>query len=191
MRIFNHKQGCVKLTKDNQGKLSILVGIVILGVVITVFFRFENFQAFVTDNPQATLIVSLMIYAALGMTFIPTSPITLFLAVLIGPLQAALVATLGNTLAAIVEYKIGQTLGDILNFEEKKRKLPFSLGRLPIDSPYVLLFGRLVPGGVRGLSYIAGAYQVPMKLYLVTTIIMSMFSALVIAFGGDKIISLL
>jgi membrane protein DedA with SNARE-associated domain len=97
----------------------------------------------------------------------------------------------GNTLSALVGYKVGQTLGDIFDFNEKKKNLSFNLGKLPIDSPYILLFGRLIPGGVRGLSYVAGAYQVPMKLYLPTTLTMVLLSAFFIAFGGDKLNSLI
>jgi uncharacterized membrane protein YdjX (TVP38/TMEM64 family) len=184
-------QAEIKLSKNNRVKISILVGVLILGLIVTIFFRIEDFQGFVTENIRLTLVASLLIYLLLGLTFIPTSPITLFLALLLGPLQAALLAALGNTLSALVEYKIGQTLGDIFDFEEKKKNLPFNLGKMPIDSPYILLFGRLIPGGVRGLSYVAGAYQVPMKLYLPTTLTMALLSAFFIAFGGETLISLI
>lgn len=181
----------INLSKNKKVKLSIMLGVLIIGLIVTISFSFEDFQSYVTENIPLTLMISLLIYLLLGFTFIPTSPITLFLALLIGPLQAALFAALGNTLSALVEYKVGQSLGDIFDFEEKKKNLPFNLGKLPIDSPYILLFGRLIPGGVRGLSYVAGAYHVPMKLYLPTTITMALLSAFFIAFGGDKLISLI
>jgi uncharacterized membrane protein YdjX (TVP38/TMEM64 family) len=181
----------IKRSKNKKFKISIMVGVLLIGLIISISFNFEDFQKYVTENVSITLVISLLIYTMLGLTFIPTSPITLFLALLIGPLHAALLATLGNTLSALVEYKVGETLGDIINFEERKNNLPLNLGKLPIHSPYVLLFGRLIPGGVRGLSYVAGAYQVPMKLYLPTTISMALLSAFFIAFGGDKLISLI
>jgi len=181
----------LKLSKNKRVKLSIIVGVLIIALIVTISFKFDDFQGYATENIPLTVVASLLIYILLGLTFIPSSAITLFLALLIGPLQAALFATLGNTLSALVGYKVGQTLGDILNFEEKKKNLPFNLGKLPIDSPYVLLFGRLIPGGVRGLSYVAGAYQVPMKLYLPTTTTMALLSAFFIAFGGDTLISTL
>lgn len=181
----------LKLFKNKKTQISIMVGVLIIALIVTISFRFEDFQGYATENIPLTLVASLLIYILLGLTFIPSSAITLFLALLIGPFQAALFATLGNTLSALVGYKVGQTLGDILNFEEKKKNLPFNLGKLPIDSPYILLFGRLIPGGVRGLSYVAGAYQVPMKLYLPTTLTMALLSAFFIAFGGETLISLI
>ncbi|HAF47796.1 MAG TPA: hypothetical protein DCL08_00970 [Anaerolineaceae bacterium] len=181
----------LKLFKNKKTQISIMVGVLIIALIVTISFRFEDFQGYATENIPLTLAASLLIYILLGLTFIPSSAITLFLALLIGPFQAALFATLGNTLSALVGYKVGQTLGDILNFEEKKKNLPFNLGKLPIDSPYILLFGRLIPGGVRGLSYVAGAYQVPMKLYLPTTLTMALLSAFFIAFGGETLISLI
>ena len=181
----------IKRAKNKRVKISIMVGVLLIGLIISISFNFEDFQKNATENVSITLVISLLIYTMLGLTFIPTSPITLFLAFLIGPLHAALMATLGNTLSALLEYKVGETLGDIFNFEERKNNLPLNLGKLPIHSPYVLLFGRLIPGGVRGLSYVAGAYQVPMKLYLPTTISMALLSAFFIAFGGEKLISLI
>jgi len=180
----------LRISKDKKIKATIIFGLLIIGLVVTLSYRFEDFQGFVTENVQFTLAISLVLYTALGITFIPTSPITLFLAVLLGPLQAALVAVLGNSLSAFLEYKVGEALGDIFDFEENKARLPFNLGKLPVDSPYVLLFGRLIPGGGRGLSFIAGAYHVPMPLYLVTTITMNTLSAFFIAYGGEKLISL-
>lgn len=181
----------LNLSKEKWLKISLLFGVIILGLFLTIFFSYENFQMLVENNTNLTVLISLLVYALLGMTFIPTSPITLFLAILIGPLSAALVATLGNTISALVEYKVGGTLGDIFNFVEKKNRLPFNLGKLPIHSPYVLLFGRLVPGGVRGLSYVAGAYQVRKDLFLSTTVTMNILSAIFLAYGGEKLISLI
>lgn len=74
---------------------------------------------------------------------------------------------------------------------EKKNRLPFNLGKLPIHSPYVLLFGRLVPGGVRGLSYVAGAYHVHIDIFIITTIAMNTLSAFFVAYGGERLISLI
>ena len=181
----------MNLSKENRRKISILVGVLLVGLIATIVFRVEDFLAFIEENRSLTLILSLLIYIVLGFTFIPSSPITLFLAVLIGPLLAALVATVGNSIAAVLEYKVGETVGDVLHFEERKQDLPFNLGELPITSPYLLTIGRILPGGVRGLSYVAGAYHVPMKLYLLTTIGMNVLSAFFIAFGGEQLLQLI
>ncbi len=181
----------VNISKDKRLKISLLVGVVIIGLFFTTFFRFEHFHSLIENNTYLAILISLLVYAILGLTFIPTSPITLFLVFLIGPLMAALVAIFGTTISALVEYKVGAALGDVFNFVEKKNHLPFNLGKLPIHSPYILLFGRLVPGGVRGLSYVAGAYQVHMNLYLITTITMNTLSAFFIAYGGERLINLI
>ncbi len=181
----------LSISKEKRVKISLLVGAVMVGLILTIFFRYEQFQSLIEKNPSLAVLISLLFYTLLGITFIPTSPITLFLAVILGPFMAALVAILGNTFAALVEYKVGAALGDVFNFIEKKNRLPFNLGKLPIHSPYVLLFGRLVPGGVRGLSYVAGAFQVRMDHFIITTIVMNTLIAFFIAYGGERLISLI
>jgi uncharacterized membrane protein YdjX (TVP38/TMEM64 family) len=78
------------ITKEKRLKISLLVGVLIIGLLLSIFFRYENIQALIENNTNLTVLSSLLIYALLGMTFIPTSPITLLLAVLIGPLMAGL-----------------------------------------------------------------------------------------------------
>lgn len=120
---------------------------VIIGVLIMVSFDLAATQAFLQENRGQAALVSIVIYFLLGFTFIPSSPLTLFLAILIGPIETSLIATIGNTLAALIEYQIGATVGDIFNFEEKMEDLPFDLGELPIASTKLLLVVRLLPLG--------------------------------------------
>ena len=95
-----------------------------IGLLLTIFFRHDQFQSLIESNTNLAILISLLIYALLGMTFIPTSPITLFLVVLVGPLMAALVATLGNTLSALVEYKMGAALGDVFTLWRRRTACP-------------------------------------------------------------------
>ena len=129
--------------------------------------------------------ISIFVYAALGTTFIPSEPLTLLIGAMFGPWVAVLVSWIGNTLAAIVEYYIGQRIGSAANFMEKKEKLPFGLGKLPVDSPWFLIGGSAIPlDGAKAISVVAGVYHVPMLRYLWTTAVTILFGSLVFSFGG-------
>lgn len=182
----------LKFFKQNK-LLNIIVFALILlvGVTVTLNFEMSEAQLFIRQNRRQAIIISISIYCLLGFTFIPASPLTLFIAFLLGPLQAVLIATAGNTLAAILEYQIGKSMGDVFNFEEKKSNLPFGLDQLPVTSPYFLMIGRILPIGKRGLSIVSGAYRVPMGLYLWTTMLMYIVDAAIVAFGGMRLISFL
>ena len=91
---------------------------------------------------------------------------------------------------ALVHYQLGKQVGDVLNFEEKKAGLPFNLGKLPVNSPLFLLIGRGLPGGPKGLSFVCGAYGVPLFLYLWTTFVTELFGAVFIAYSSDHLIKL-
>lgn len=171
-------------------KITLLALILIAGVFTTLYFDLDAVKEFIRENPGQTILISLVIYFLLGFTFIPSSPLTLFIAVFIGPLQAALISILGNTLAALLEYQIGKSVGEVVNFEEKKSKLPFGLADLPVKSPLFLLIGRILPAGTRGLSILSGAYSVPMNLYLWTTVSMYTISGFFIAFTGENLVNM-
>ena len=100
-------------------------------VMIGINYSMVDVKAFIEDNPSQTVLISLIVYVSFGLTFLPSIPLTLFIAVLIGSLQAAIVATIGNTIAALLEYQVGKTIGDVVDFENIKTKLPFGLGNYP------------------------------------------------------------
>ena len=100
-------------------------------------------------------------------------------------------AALGNTIAALFEYQIGKTVGDVVTFEEIKKKLPLGLSKLPVDSPLFLLGARSIPAGSRAFSVVCGAYQVPMPTYLWTTSVMYFVTSAFLAYGGSKLINIL
>ena len=150
-----------------------------------VAFDFEKIKTFIGHSGVWGLVISIFVYAALGTTFIPSEPLTLLIGAMFGPWVAVLVSWIGNTLAAIVEYYIGQGIGSAANFMEKKEKLPFGLGKLPVDSPWFLIGGRAIPlYGAKAISVVAGVYHVPMLRYLWTTAVTILFGSLVFSFGG-------
>ncbi len=169
----------------------ILVASILIVILIYLYFDLSGVQSYIRNHrPQAALI-SIFTYILIGFTFIPAIPLTLFLAVLLTPLQAALLATIGNTLAALIHYKIGQTMGDVFDFKEKKSRLPFGLGNLPLSSPLLLIACRYIPFGKRGFSYVCGTYQVDFNCYLWTTLLVYGIDSFILAFFGASLSQLI
>ena len=177
--------------RDNYLKFLGLFLILTIAIWGSLRFDFEEIKPIIRQNQSQAIAISLIIYVLFGFTFLPSVPLTVFIAVLIGPLQAAVVAALGNTIAALFEYQIGKTVGDVVTFHEVKKKLPFGLNKLPIDSPLFLLGARSIPAGSRAFSVVCGAYQVPMPTYLWTTSVMYFVTSAFLAYGGSKLINIL
>jgi uncharacterized membrane protein YdjX (TVP38/TMEM64 family) len=177
----------VKLSK--QAKIALVALFVVFVSIVIVKFDISELQQLITQNQKLTLTISFCAIVLTGLTLVvPTAPITLLLSLLIGPLQAIIISILGNLLTALVHYQLGKHIGDVMNFEEKKASLPFKLGKLPMNSPLFLLVGRGLPGGPKGLSFVCGAYGVPIFLYLWTTFVTELLGAVFIAYGGDELI---
>jgi len=178
-------------TRENYLKLFALLVIFVFAVWGSLRVNFDEIKPFIRQNQSQALLISLVIYILFGFTFIPSVPLTLFTAILIGPLEAAVIAALGNTVAAVFEYQIGKTVGDVVAFEDFKEKLPFGLDKLPVDSPLFMLGARSIPAGSRAFSVVCGAYQVPMPTYIWTTSLMYFVTSVFLAYGGSKLIDLL
>lgn len=151
----------------------------------------EAIQSFILENQALGLSVAVVVYGVLGASLIPSEPLTVLIGAIFGPLIATLIATLGNLLAAYVEYFIGRRVGTAASFTKNRDKLPFGLGKLPVHSPAFLILGRMVPGaGPKLISFLAGVYHVPLLRYLWTTIIPTALGAAIFAFGGFGIFHL-
>ena len=173
----------------NLLRVILLVTIFAIAITLSIKLDWADFQKIIQRNPQQTLLMSLIIYILFGFTFLPSIPLTLFIAALIGPFQAAAVAAVGNTIAALFEYQIGKSMGDVIAFEDMKSSLPLGLDALPIDSPLFLLAVRSIPAGTRAFSMVCGAYQVPLPVYLWTTSAMYFVSSIFLAYGGMRLIN--
>ena len=102
-----------------------------------------------------------------------------------GPWTAMIISWIGNTGAAVVEYYLGQRIGSAANFMEKKEKLPWGLGKLPVTSPWFLIGGRVIPlYGAKAISLVAGVYHVPILRYIWTTAITILIGSAIFSFGG-------
>jgi uncharacterized membrane protein YdjX (TVP38/TMEM64 family) len=187
------------MTKSRAGSkwrkwLSFIV-LILLGIAAFIFattYDLATLKEFLRKYEFYGAVVCLVVYTLLGPTPIPSEPVTLLVLAWKGPVAAVLIATLGNTLASIMEYYIGGSLGDITDFEKKKQGLPFGLGRLPIHSPVFLLFARMLPGYASKLiSLASGVYRVPAWTYLWTTVVANLVGAVAVTLIGMGLINLI
>ena len=151
----------------------------------------QQIRDFISDNGALGLGVAILVYGVLGVTLVPTEPITILIGAAFNPLIATIAASLGNTLAAMIEYYLGQRISNASNFMKMREKLPLGLGKLPMTSPIFLIFGRMVPGyGSKLVSVLSGLYHVPIGLYIWTTAIPTVLGAAIFAYGGFSILHL-
>ena len=142
----------------------------------------------VNSRPYAIL-VSTIIFGLLGATPIPSEPFTILLSTLYGPFWAMVSTSIGNLLSALVEYFISNRIGNAANFEAWRQKLPFGLGKFPVDSPVFLVGARVIPGyGSKFVSLISGFYRVPLLRYIWTTFIATLLGAVITAYGGYHLV---
>lgn len=170
----------------------LLISFILLGGIAYLMVNdMETIQAFIAKNGALGLAASILIYGILGATLVPTEPLTVVIGAVFNPLIATVAATLGNTLAAFIEYYLGQKISNAASFEQNRHKLPFGLGKLPVTSPIFLIFGRMVPGyGSKLVSVLGGIYKVPLGLYLWTTLVPTILGAALFAYGGFGILQL-
>jgi len=175
---------------DKFAKGSLIALFYVIVIVVLSKFDLSELEAVIKQNPDLAFIIGLLVIFLTGVTLIPTIPFTIVISVITGPFLATLITTLATTLTALVHYQIGKQIGDVLNFERKKARLPFKLGQLPVNSPLFLLIGRAIPGGPTGLSFVCGAYSVPYFVYLWTTVITNLLGSALIAYGCYNLIRL-
>jgi uncharacterized membrane protein YdjX (TVP38/TMEM64 family) len=173
--------------KNRSQSVYILIFSVFIMVLVGIFFTqdMNRIKTFISQAGIWGIIISILIYALLGVTLIPSEPLTLFIGALFGPWLATLIAGTGNTLSAFVEYYLGTHVGSATNFSEKKDKLPFGLGKLNVNSPMFLIGARMIPGyGPKIVSMMAGMYRVPLLRYLWTTAVPIFIGSGIFAYGG-------
>lgn len=179
--------------KINVKSILILACTIVVLFVIANYFSTElnQVKSFLEQAGPYAFVIAIVIYGILGASPIPSEPLTAVLSGIFSPWKAMLVATLGNSLAAMVEYYLGGHIGNIANFKEKRDLLPFNLGKFPADSPMFLIFGRMIPAiGPKVISLTSGIYKVPLWRYLWTTFVTNFAGAALIAYGAAGLILL-
>lgn len=181
--------------KPSKSQSIVTLVFITLGIVILILFisnEMEAVQNFIRSSGWIGLLVSIALYGVLGLSPIPSEPLTVLLSTVYGPLAATLVTGLGNLLAAVIEYIIGERIGNIASFEKRKESLPFGLGKFPVNSIPFLLFARMLPGyGPKFVSVLSGVYRVPMARYLWTAAIPTFVGAALFAYGGFELVKLI
>ncbi|OIP84951.1 hypothetical protein AUK04_01840 [Candidatus Roizmanbacteria bacterium CG2_30_33_16] len=174
-------------------KIWALAGLVI--AMIFIYYVAKNLRDIKTIVSYAGLtapVVIIILYALFAITPISTDPLTVVSSAMFGPLFGVLISWIGNCVASLVEYYFGSHIGKIANFKEIRKKLPFGLGKLPINSPWFLIGGRLIPGyGGKIISILAGVHHVKLILYLWTSALTNFLGSLFLVLGGYHIIRLI
>ncbi|MHC1770901.1 MAG: VTT domain-containing protein [Flexilinea sp.] len=161
-------------------------------VLFTRKIDYSSIQNFARNHQVLGIILILVVYAGLGATPVPSEPVTIFLTGLYGPIWTIIFVTVGNTLAAFVEYFIGGQIGDIADFEKKKESMPFHLDRLPVESPIFQVFGRVVPGiGAKFVGITSGVYHVKIFTFLWAAILSNLLGAAIVSYGGYGLLKLI
>ena len=172
------------------------------GLIIILFLGFVSWFvlkqntnglfSIIQKNQNLSIIISLGFFTLLGATIIPSEPLTLFLLKLYSPIMALLIAAVGNTLAALLEFFIGGNIGDLAEFEKRKAKLPFHLGEIPIQSPLFIMLARMLPGfGPKFVSLACGIDEVPLFTYTWATFVSNLIGAAMVVAGGYGLLKLL
>lgn len=166
----------------------------ILGIVVLYFVakNFHDAELLIVKAGVAGPLVALFLYAVFAPTPVPTDALTIVCGAIYGPFYGSAIAWMGNNVAALVEYFIGAHISKNTDFETEKKKLPFGLGNLPINSILVLTLGRMLPFyGSKVISIMAGMYGVPYKRYIWTSALINLTGAIMLSYGGFRILDYL
>lgn len=180
--------------ESNWPKIKKFLPALLLMIVATwlaVTTDLKSLEGFITRHKFLGIGLSFLLYILLGATIIPSEPLTVMIVAIGGVKAAFFLALFGNTMAAILEYYIGGTIGDVSDMQNYQEKMPKWLKKIPMNSPVFLIAGRMLPGyGPKFVSVVCGIYKVPFPLYLWTTMVSNAMGALLIAFGAYGVIQL-
>lgn len=183
-----------EIIEEKKSRPIVIAVVAVIVVILLVFFVSEDMdriRAFIAASGWIGVLTAILLYGLLGASPIPSEPLTVLLSTIFGPLTATLAAGIGNLLAAVIEYYLGAKIGDAAKFLNQREKLPFGLGRFPVDSPVFLIGARMLPGyGPKLVSIFGGLYGVPLWRYIWTTAIPTFLGAAIFAYGGFGLFSL-
>ena len=166
--------------------IMIAMGVIFLILVLTM--DQDTIKASIQSNPKQGALISIGLYVLMGLFFIPSEPLTVFLGVIMEPRFVMLITGIGNILASLIEYWLGTTIADFSSFEEKKANLPLHLGDLPADSLIFQFAVRVIPGvGSKMVGVISGIYHVPLLKFILIGVLCNMTGAFFLAYGGKYI----
>lgn len=178
----------VKNKQGNHTPFYILV-IFFTAILLLSLTKFSSqlliLENFISTHQIIGPVTSIFIMGILSITPIPTDPIVILNGLLFGPAIGIITSWLGNTLAAVIEYFIGKGINKITDFEKHKNSLPFGLNKLPANSPWFLIAGRLIPQfGGKIVSLAGGIYKVNFWRYLWTAAVANILGSVAFAYSG-------
>ena len=181
------------MTQKNINRFWTIIGSILLLVVIFYIARnLRDVDTIIRNAGVSGPTVAVLLFCIFALTPIPAEPLTLFCLYFFGPIVGPLVTWIGGVFAALVEYNFGLHMRKITNIERTIKKLPFGLNKMPVDSPYFLIFGRLIPGyGGKVISLVAGIHHVPIKRYLWTTALTTLIGSIILSLGGYQLLHFL
>lgn len=171
-----------------------LTGGVLLAALMAIYFirHATRLEDFITRVGIIGPLVSIGLQTFFGASPVPTEPLTMINGAVFGPFKGAVISWIGYMLASVIEYFLGARIGHISRFEERRKQLPFGLGRLPADSPWFLILARVIPGfGPKVVGVVSGVYRVSFWRFLWTAAIPNFVGAFLFALGGSGLKSLL
>jgi uncharacterized membrane protein YdjX (TVP38/TMEM64 family) len=181
--------------KKNYAKNIRNIAIVALtfGLPIAIIIIFRNDIKYVEKLIPSTGVwgpmISILLMGILSATPIPTDPIVILNGAIFGPWIGILVSWMGNNIASIIEYYLGRGLGQVVDFEKLKKKLPLGLSNFPADSVWFLFFGRFIPQfGGKVVSLAGGFYHVPLVRFIWTAFLSNLFGSILLAYGGYSLL---
>ena len=175
---------------SSQNKRGAVIGLILsvaasLVVALYIIRHVQAVEAFIGNLGIVGPLVSIALQTLFGASPIPTEPLTMINGAVFGPLRGALFSWIGYMLASMIEYFIGRQIRQAADFEERKSKLPFGLGRFPADSPWFLMLARIIPGyGPKMVGLVGGIYHVSLWRFMWTAAIPNAIGALAFAYGG-------
>jgi len=156
-----------------------LVIITVVGVLLFVFFDMDDITAFIRNNPGWVVGISLFVFAIMGFTIIPSTPISVLLAAILSPWEAVLWGTIGMTLSSLIEYFVARQFCDVFDIEKSRQKWPKWCRDLPLDALMMLIFGRFLPGP-KIVALGAAALRVPMFKYIWTSLVSNLLGNVIV-----------
>ena len=178
--------------RDKTIKSGISIFMLVLGITALFYIakNIDNAESIIRQAGVAGPAAALLLYAVFAPTPVPTDTLTLVCGAMYGLYYGTAIAWMGNNIAALIEYFLGAHISKNTDFEKEKEKLPFGLGKLPINSIPVLIIGRMLPFyGSKVISIMAGMYGVPFKRYVWTSALVNLTGALMLAYGGHYLIT--
>ncbi|GAB4131307.1 MAG: hypothetical protein Fur0046_00130 [Cyanobacteria bacterium J069] len=128
---------------------------------------------------------------AIVMFQIPNLPLAIAAGAIWGPFAAGCYSVIGGTLGALIAYFLGLTLGQSL-FKATLGKIPFFSKRRS-DRPmgWAIFVSRLLPIYPFDLiSYGAGMSHVPLRIYLIATVLGMIPPTFLLTYLGDSLMTL-